>query len=209
MRRKATRQAVTADFGKLPNKSLHRSWLAFWFFDVVTFVCVFWFFSVHSRWPASPVNSGVVTAMELRKSARRRANRMRAEAAVEAERRRKIAVDVDQQMDSFKEEAAGLWQEFDRSQLLTIVHASENDLDNGWLVESALEMLRSGAGAEDVRSMVAQRQLERDLRVRTTLGPTELVEALADDFRDLNASSSGWDLTNPGCQFYVLTLWKD
>lgn len=148
--------------------------------------------------------------MELSKSARRRANRMRAEAAVEAERRREIAVFVDQEMNSLKEEAAGLWQEFDSSQLLTIVHASENDLDNGWLVESALEMLRSGAGAEDVRSMVAQRQLERDLRVRATLGPTELVEALADDFRDLNAvGDSGLDLTNPGCQFFVLTLWKD
>jgi hypothetical protein len=39
-----------------PNKAFHRSWLAFWFFGVNSFVHVFWFFHVHWRWSASPVN---------------------------------------------------------------------------------------------------------------------------------------------------------
>ncbi len=37
-------------------KALHRSWLAFRFFKLVSFVYAFWFFNVHSRWSASPVN---------------------------------------------------------------------------------------------------------------------------------------------------------
>ncbi len=38
------------------NNPLHRSWLVFWFFSVVSFVYASWFFKVHSRWSASPVN---------------------------------------------------------------------------------------------------------------------------------------------------------
>ena len=48
-----------------PNKVLHRSWLAFRLFNVVSFVYVFWFFNAHSRWSASPVNL-VVGAAQLR-----------------------------------------------------------------------------------------------------------------------------------------------
>ncbi len=43
-----------------PNEVLHRSWLAFRLFNVVSFVYVFWFFNAHSRWSASPVNLVVI-----------------------------------------------------------------------------------------------------------------------------------------------------
>ena len=42
------------------NQSLHRSWLAFWFFNVVSFVQRFRFFEVHSYCSASPVNLVVI-----------------------------------------------------------------------------------------------------------------------------------------------------
>ena len=38
------------------SKALHRSWLAFRSFDVVSFVYVFSLVHDHSRWSASPVN---------------------------------------------------------------------------------------------------------------------------------------------------------
>jgi len=37
-------------------KSMNRSTLAFWFFKLVSIVQRIWFFHVHSRWSANPVN---------------------------------------------------------------------------------------------------------------------------------------------------------
>jgi len=44
----------------MPNKALHRGWLVFRFFNVVSFVHGYWFFNVHSRWSTSPVNLVVI-----------------------------------------------------------------------------------------------------------------------------------------------------
>lgn len=41
------------------NKSVNRSWLAFWFFKVASFVQGFWFFNGHSCWSANPVTSNI------------------------------------------------------------------------------------------------------------------------------------------------------